>query len=109
MIELVICNNDGMAEGAISALNSAGYNKGGSSRQIPVFGVDATSAAIDLIKKGKMTGTIKQDAEGMAQTMVKVLDNYVNGKDGLDGIAKENIEGSRKVNIPYAKYLGDNE
>jgi methyl-galactoside transport system substrate-binding protein len=56
-----------------------------------------------------MTGTIKQDAEGMAQTMVKVLDNYVNGKDGLAGIAKENIEGSRKVNIPYAKYLGDNE
>ncbi|MEI3182955.1 MAG: substrate-binding domain-containing protein [Lachnospiraceae bacterium] len=26
MIELVICNNDGMAEGAISALNDKGYN-----------------------------------------------------------------------------------
>ncbi len=28
MIELVICNNDGMAEGAISALNDKGYNLG---------------------------------------------------------------------------------
>ena len=28
MVELVICNNDGMAEGAISALQTAGYNLG---------------------------------------------------------------------------------
>ena len=27
MIELVICNNDGMAEGVISALNDKGYNR----------------------------------------------------------------------------------
>jgi len=50
MIELVICNNDAMAEGAISALNAAGYNKGGESPAIPVFGVDATEAAKALIK-----------------------------------------------------------
>ena len=35
-------------------------------KTIPVFGVDATDAAKQLIKDGKMTGTIKQDAEGMA-------------------------------------------
>ena len=35
MIELVICNNDGMAEGAISALNTVGYNTGGE-KMIPV-------------------------------------------------------------------------
>ncbi len=46
MIELVICNNDGMAEGVISALNDKGYNLGdGSCTTIPVFGVDATDAA----------------------------------------------------------------
>ena len=64
MIELIICNNDGMAEGAISALNDKGYNLGdGTSTTIPVFGVDATDAAKQLIADGKMTGTIKQDAE----------------------------------------------
>ena len=68
MIELIICNNDGMAEGAISALNDKGYNLGdGTSTTIPVFGVDATDAAKQLIADGKMTGTIKQDAEGMAE------------------------------------------
>ena len=46
MIELVICNNDGMAEGAISALNDKGYNLGtDDGKTIPVFGVDATDAA----------------------------------------------------------------
>ena len=28
MVELIICNNDGMAEGAVSALQGAGYNTG---------------------------------------------------------------------------------
>ena len=38
MVELVICNNDGMAEGAISALNVAGFNTGKpDSVTIPVF------------------------------------------------------------------------
>ena len=67
MIELVICNNDSMAEGAISALNTAGYNKGdGVSPTIPVFGVDATESAKNLIKGKKMAGTVQQDASGMA-------------------------------------------
>ena len=53
MIELVICNNDGMAEGAISALNDKGYNLGTDDcKTIPVFGVDATDAAKQLIKDG---------------------------------------------------------
>ena len=108
MIELVICNNDGMAEGAISALNAAGYNKGGASRQIPVFGVDATGAAVDLIKKGKMTGTIKQDAEGMAKAVTTIVSNTLEeGKkmdDGLDGYKVD--ENVFKVRIPYSKYLG---
>ncbi len=108
MIELVICNNDGMAEGAISALNSAGYNKGGSSRQIPVFGVDATSAAIDLIKKGKMTGTIKQDAEGMAKAVTTIVSNTLEeGKKMDDGLDDYTIDKDVfKVRIPYAQYLG---
>ena len=58
MVELIICNNDGMAEGAVSALQGAGYNTG-DGKTIPVFGVDATDSAKQLINEGKMTGTIK--------------------------------------------------
>ena len=76
MVELIICNNDGMAEGAISALTSSGYNTGKEGAvEIPVFGVDATSAAKELIKSGRMAGTIKQDAEGMAKAILKCTEN----------------------------------
>lgn len=106
MIELVICNNDGMAEGAISALNTVGYNTG-SGKSIPVFGVDATDAAINLIKAGKMTGTIKQDAEGMAKALSLVANNAISGKnllDGTDGYTKD--ADVAKIRIHYEKYLG---
>lgn len=109
MIELVICNNDGMAEGAISALNSSGYNTGAEkSRQIPVFGVDATAAAVDLIGKNKMTGTIKQDAAGLASAVAKIVANSLeDGKAMNDGLGDLNIDKDVfKVRIPYSKYLG---
>ena len=38
MVELVIANNDNMAEGAISALQSVGYNVEGGDKTIPVYG-----------------------------------------------------------------------
>lgn len=110
MIELVICNNDGMAEGAISALNDKGYNLGdGSSTTIPVFGVDATDAAKQLIADGKMTGTIKQDAEGMADCIAFLTQNSASGKELMDGTDSYNISEkvANKIYIPYATYTGE--
>ena len=110
MIELIICNNDGMAEGAISALNDKGYNLGdGASTTIPVFGVDATDAAKQLIADGKMTGTIKQDAEGMAQGIAFLAQNAASGKDLMDGTDSYNISENvaNKIYIPYATYTGE--
>lgn len=109
MIELVICNNDGMAEGAVSALNSSGYNTGAdNSRQIPVFGVDATDAARELIANGKMTGTIKQDAEGMADAIEQLVENCLDGSGALlDGMEDYSVDESvAKIRIPYSQYLG---
>ena len=110
MIELIICNNDGMAEGAISALNDKGYNLGdGTSTTIPVFGVDATDAAKQLIADGKMTGTIKQDAEGMAEAIAFLTQNVAEGKAVMDGTDSYNISEnvSNKIYIPYAAYTGE--
>lgn len=109
MVELIICNNDGMAEGAISALNSSGYNTGKEgSTTIPVFGVDATSAARELIKDKKMTGTIKQDGEAMAKAIEKAVSNALNSKALFDGMSNYTIDdGVAKLRIPYAVYLGE--
>ena len=107
MIELVICNNDGMAEGVVSALNDKGYNLGnGKSVTIPVFGVDATDAAKDLIKAGKMTGTVKQDAKGMAEGIAHLASNVMQGKKLMDKTDKFHIskDFSNKMYIPYTKF-----
>lgn len=106
MVELVIANNDDMALGAISALQGAGYNNG-TGKTIPVFGVDATDAAQTMIKEGKMVGSIKQDADGMASAITTICQNFLDGKETFDGIEEDNIVGTWRVNIPYGVYTGE--
>ena len=106
MIEAVIANNDEMALGAISALGEIGYNKKGG-KVIPVFGVDATEAAVAKIDEGFMTGTIKQDSLGMASAVVKVTENLLSDKGMLDGIDKDMTAGAQRINIPYSAYTKD--
>lgn len=108
MVEVVIANNDEMAIGAITALQNAGYNQeGGEGTVIPVFGVDATDAAKAAIAAGTMTGTIKQDAEGMADAIAVISENYMAGAETFDGIDEANIVGTWRVNIPYGTYTGE--
>ena len=107
MVELIICNNDGMAEGAVSALQGAGYNTG-DGKTIPVFGVDATDSAKQLINEGKMTGTIKQDAEGMASTILNLVSSVQGGGELMDNTSSFNVdEGVAKIRVPYATYTGE--
>ena len=113
MIELVICNNDDMAEGVVASLQSKGYNRA-DSHYIPVFGVDATAAAKALIANGSMTGTVKQDAEGMALAIRQTVDGIAAGK--LPPEALERLTDGRftiadnspsKLYIAYASYIGE--
>ena len=106
MIELVIANNDDMALGAIESLKNHGYNKEGET-VIPVFGVDATEAAQAAIAEGSMTGTVKQDAVGMADAVTTIAKNLVGGADPFTGInSAYEVVGSWRINIPYSAYQG---
>ena len=113
MIELVICNNDGMAEGAVEALKQAGYNKDGA-HVIPVFGVDATDAAKALIAEGSMIGTVKQDANGMAVAIAQTVKAISEGKTPVEALAsltdeRFTIAGdcASKLYVAYAPYTGE--
>lgn len=108
-IELIIANNDDQALGAIETLNEKGYNTGAADAgYIPTFGVDATVPAQDAIKNGKMTGTIKQDAVGMAEGILYLAANIQAGKALLDATESFNLdEGVAKIRIPYAIYTGE--
>lgn len=104
MVELVIANNDGMAEGAIAALQNAGYNKEGG-KYIPVFGVDATESAVAKIDAGEMMGSIKQDNVGMASTITTLVKNINEGSDLTANTDSFNVDESvAKIRVPYSKY-----
>ncbi len=108
MIELVICNNDNMAEGAITALQSAGFNTGAEGAvTIPVFGVDAIDAAKSLIRAGKMTGTVTQDGAMMAKCLQTATQNALEGKSLLENMGDYAVDETvAKVRIPYGVYTG---
>lgn len=117
MVELVICNNDAMAEGAISALQQSGYNNGQGTTVIPVFGVDASDSARALIAAGNMVGSIRQDAQGMADAIAALVSNTQSGTDLMTNINAErgytvdlNEDGTiraAKIRIPYHIYTGE--
>ncbi len=108
-IEMIIANNDDQALGAIEAMNELGYNSGDPAKTIPVFGVDATSVAREAIQAGNMTGTVQQDADGMAQAILHFAGNIAAGRDLMDGV--ENFtkdEDVAKIRISYSIYTADN-
>ena len=112
MIELVICNNDGMAEGVVATLQEKGYNKAGA-HVVPVFGVDATDNAKALISEGAMTGTVKQDAEGMASAIAQTASAVAGGKAPVDALASLSDDRfsiasdcAGKLYVAYAPYTG---
>jgi methyl-galactoside transport system substrate-binding protein len=110
MVELIICNNDGMAEGAISALQNTGYNNGEGTTIIPVFGVDATDSAKALIKAGNMAGSIKQDAVGMASTINTLVKNVQDGAELMANTDQFTVDTDvAKIRVPYQMYDGTTE
>ena len=113
MIELVICNNDGMAQGAIASLQAQNYNLPGK-HVVPVFGVDAIDAAIQLIADGAMTGTVKQDAEGMAAAIAGTVASLKEGKTPVEALAAQKddrfsvaTDCTSKLYVAYAPYTGE--
>lgn len=113
MIELVICNNDGMAEGVVASLQERGYNVEGG-HLVPVFGVDATDSAKALIADGAMTGTVKQDNVGMAAAIRQTVEAIIGGATPVDALAGLNDErftiasdSASKLFVAYAPYTGE--
>lgn len=104
-IEAVIANNDGMAQGAIAALQAQGFNNGDATKTIPVIGVDATAAAQDLIGKGYMLGSVLQDAPAMAKALFETGMNLAGNKNATEGTSYEFDDTGVAVRIPYQQYL----
>lgn len=107
-IEVVFCNNDDMAIGVIAALNTFGYNTGSEGDpSIVVIGVDATDAAFEAIRTGRMTATVKQDGDAMGYANVRIAVNYLQTGTWLDGLDYTLAADGYSVRIPYAKITAE--
>lgn len=89
-IEVVFCNNDGMALGAYQAITAAGRTVG---TDIYLVGVDALAECVEMVNAGTMTGTVLNDDQGQATACCDTV---------LKLLAGETID--PKVNyVPYVK------
>lgn len=79
-LKAILCANDLMAEGAVTAVQAAG--KGG---QILIIGFDNTTAAQTLIKSGRMLATADQHADQQAawgiEYALQILQNKATPQD----------------------------
>jgi len=75
-IEVVFCNNDDMAYGALAAIEAAGRKVG---EDIYLVGVDAGAEAVGYVLEGRMNGTVLNDGVGQATASVNAAVAFCEG------------------------------
>ena len=75
-IEVVFCNNDAMALGALQAIQAAGRTVG---EDIYLVGVDALEEACQNVLSGTQTGTVFNDFLTQSHTAADAAINYLTG------------------------------
>ena len=76
-VEVIFCNNDGMALGAAAAIEAAGRTVG---EDIYLLGVDALEECQEMVANGTMTGTVLNDHIGQSHKAVDVAIKALNGE-----------------------------
>ncbi|MDR1612593.1 MAG: sugar ABC transporter substrate-binding protein [Planctomycetota bacterium] len=74
-INAVVAQNDGMALGAVKAIEDAQLQD-----KIKVYGLDAVPDALAAIKNGRLTGSVSQNTSLQGSTSVDVMLDALNGK-----------------------------
>lgn len=76
-VEVVFCNNDAMALGALQAIDSAGRTVG---KDIYLVGVDALSEALENVISQTMTGTVFNDHFTQSHSAADAAIRYLTGE-----------------------------
>lgn len=93
-VEVVFCNNDAMALGALQSIEAAGRTVG---EDIYLVGVDALTEALDNVASGKMTGTVFNDHFSQSHAAAIAAANYLTG-----------TENEHYIGCDYVKVTADN-
>ncbi len=76
-IEVIFCNNDAMALGALQSIEAAGRKV---NEDIYLVGVDALTEAVQNVIDGKQTGTVFNDHFAQAQTAGDIAAKFLKGE-----------------------------
>ena len=76
-VDVIFCNNDAMALGAYQAIVDAGRTVG---EDIYLVGVDALDEVQEMVKEGKITGTVLNDHIGQSHTAADAALKAANGE-----------------------------
>lgn len=76
-VEVVFCNNDAMALGALQSIQAAGRTVG---EDIFLVGVDALSEALENVVAGTMTGTVFNDHFSQSHSAADAAIKYLTGE-----------------------------
>lgn len=92
-LQLIVCGNDNMGIGALSAVQEAGLEE-----QISIIGFDAVSEALNLVESGEFLGTVAQYPAVMGQMGVEAMLKVLKGEEvplytdtGCALVTKENV------------------
>ena len=96
-VEVVFCNNDDMAIGALQSIQAAGRKV---NEDIYLVGVDALDAALNEVSNGNMTGTVLNDAVGQATAAVEQMEALLGGATFSSG--------NQSVYVDYVKVTPEN-
>lgn len=101
-IEGVLCNNDGMAMGAVQAALNNGYNSGDPAKFVPIVGIDATVEALQAMKDGSLLGTVLNDRTNQSIAVINVLKAAVAGTAVTEDVVGVSCKVDGKyIWIPY--------
>ncbi|KHF40905.1 sugar ABC transporter substrate-binding protein [Halalkalibacter okhensis] len=98
-IDAIVSNNDEMALGAILALEAAGKLD-----KVLVAGIDATPAALEAMKAGKLSVTVFQDAKGQGANSIIAAVKAANGEEVEDVLVPYQLVTPDNVDEYVAKY-----
>lgn len=88
-VEVVFCNNDAMALGALQAIEAAGRTAG---TDIYVVGVDALSEALENVIEGTMVGTVLNDHFSQSHSVADAVINYLTGAGNEHNISCDYVK-----------------
>ena len=99
-IELVICNNDDMALGAIDAIKRANIPKGA----IKVVGIDGTPVGKEALESGDLFGTVESAKELYAKVIFDIAAANAMGQEIPEDIV---LDGGKYYRCPQYALTGE--